>query len=69
MTTLHELAEDGQHSEILRKLEREIDVDVNEKDRFGRTALQWASEQGHVHTVEILLDMGADINERDNMGR
>ena len=44
-------------------------LDCNCQDRFGRTALQWAAEQGHVQTVEILLDMGANIHERDNMGR
>lgn len=29
--TLHELAERGDRSQILRKLEREMDVDINEK--------------------------------------
>ena len=32
-STLHELAERGQHSHILRKLEREIEVDLDEKVR------------------------------------
>lgn len=29
--TLHEFAERGDRSQILRKLEREMDVDINEK--------------------------------------
>ena len=39
------------------------------QDRFGRTPLQWASEKGHVQTVEALLDMGANLRECDNLGR
>ena len=33
----------------------------------GRAALIRASANGHVETVRLLLDRGADVNERDNM--
>lgn len=48
-----------------RKVERTLDIDVNQRDRFGRTALMWAAEQGHVAAIETLLDLGSDRTIRD----
>ena len=49
-----------------RKVERTLDIDVNLRDKFGRTALMWAAEQGHVAAIETLLDLGADRTIRDS---
>jgi len=43
-------------------------VDVDEKDRYGFTALIWASWNGHNELVKYLLANGANINEKDNDG-
>ncbi|KAK9835913.1 hypothetical protein WJX74_010869 [Apatococcus lobatus] len=64
--TLWELAELGMHKEIAWKVERTLDMDVNLRDKYGRTALMWAAEQGHVAVIETLLDLGADRTVRDS---
>ena len=33
----------------------------------GRTALMWASGRGHVECVKVLLDKGAQANQRDKV--
>ncbi|RYP12344.1 hypothetical protein DL765_007390 [Monosporascus sp. GIB2] len=42
---------------------------INSKDKFGRTPLHWASENGHDTVVKLLLESGADTNVEDDMGR
>jgi ankyrin repeat protein len=37
-------------------------TDIDESDEDGRTALIWASEYGHEKVMQILVDVGADIN-------
>ena len=44
-------------------------TDVNSQDPDNRTALMFASFDGHISTVELLLTRGADISLKDNIGR
>lgn len=44
-------------------------VDINNVDRWGKTALHRAAENGQFEQVRILLDRGALCNIRDNWGR
>lgn len=45
-------------------------VEPNAKDRFGRTALFWAAEEGHDAVIKLLLDTGkADPDSRDVYGQ
>ena len=39
-------------------------VDVDSKDEIGRTPLMWAAYKGHVEIIRLLLDHGADVNNR-----
>ena len=43
-------------------------LDVNARDRYGRTALMEAIYAGHTDAVETLLKLGADVNARDDNG-
>jgi len=63
---LHACAEEGKLTEqdILALKEKGIDIDEKSADR-GMTALMFAINWGHVETVELLLQHGADVNARD----
>lgn len=39
-----------------------LNVDLNELDELGQSALHWAVFRGDLETVEILLNAGADPN-------
>lgn len=47
----------------------EMGAEVNEQDENGRTALHWATEQGCIGAVEILLNHGADVTIADKDGK
>ena len=36
--------------------------DVNEKDRYGNSALMFASGEGHIEIVRLLIDNNADLD-------
>ena len=48
------------HQFLCRMVERTMDFDINQRDRYGRTALMWAAEMNHKETVETLIDLGSD---------
>ena len=43
-------------------------VNINEGDYDGRTALHVAACEGHLHIVEYLLRLGANVRARDRFG-
>lgn len=43
-------------------------INPSESDYDQRTALHLAASEGHVHIVEYLLRMGADIHAKDRFG-
>jgi ankyrin repeat protein len=50
------------------------DVEVNSKDRYGRTPLSWAAGNGHEAVIRLLLaraDVEADVevDSKDRDGR
>lgn len=67
LLSLHVASYRGHAAIIPGLLER--DVDVNERDRNGRTALHQAAMKDHVAVVKLLLQHGADINAADNKGQ
>ncbi len=41
-------------------------VNINERDRFGRTPLIYAALNGHEHIINMLLESHADIHAKDH---
>jgi hypothetical protein len=55
--------------ETVRRLVNEYDLDVNQSDQYGRTALHFAALRGHEGVARLLLELGADVNQSDQYGR
>ena len=51
-------------SEVAKAL-IEAGVDVNAKDRWGRTALHCAAVYNHLQIGRMLIDAGADVRAKD----
>ena len=41
---------------------------MNAQDKYGSTALKFASYWGHLSTVKLLIEEGANVNVQDNEG-
>jgi ankyrin repeat protein len=41
-----------------------LDAVTNADNLYGRTALHWAAEEGHLTTIDLLLRSGAEINTK-----
>eukprot|EP00879_Flechtneria_rotunda_P004851 GHRR01005125.1.p1 GENE.GHRR01005125.1~~GHRR01005125.1.p1 ORF type:complete len:196 (+),score=77.08 GHRR01005125.1:170-757(+) len=67
--TIHEAAERGDCSFIVKTIERTIDFDVNQQDKTGRTALHWAAECNQVEAAKTLIDYGCEVQKLECMGR
>jgi len=65
-TALHCAAESGNLVSISELLSTDLDVDI--RDRDGRTALHCATISGHFGAVQLLLDMGAQVNALTDQG-
>ena len=63
---LREYAAVGDTDKIMQLLNR--GVDVNTANRFGKSALMVATEEGNMETVVLLLSRGADVNGRTVAG-
>ena len=53
--------------ELVKKLIDE-GVDVNYQDKYGNTALIYASRQGNKEICNLLINYGADINIQNKLG-
>ncbi|KAL1842300.1 hypothetical protein VTJ49DRAFT_5581 [Mycothermus thermophilus] len=56
-------------TETLRSRDPAIRSQVNTGDMIGWTPLMYAARLGNKHHVRALLDAGADVNARNNIGR
>ena len=63
---LHQACMSGDHASIPRLCDG---VDVDSRDRRGRTGLLVASAAGHEKVVTALLGLGANVSSRDDRGR
>ena len=64
---LHIALQRGHDSIVQILLDRNMDID--ERDSNGRTALQLAAMHGHSKTIQLLLQRGARVDAPDAMGR
>ncbi|KAG6551405.1 hypothetical protein Mapa_007051 [Marchantia paleacea] len=63
--TVFDAAENGDNRAIT-KFSKVKNFDVDAKDRYGRTALIWAADCGHLHAIETLIRLSANIHATDN---
>jgi len=56
----------GIHNLVKEYLKQGLKIDEN--DSQGKTALHIAASNGHVRTVELLVDLGCSVELRDNTG-
>ena len=49
-------------------MKKVTNINLNILNYLGRTSLHYASENGHQPVVELLLDRGADIDQKDKYG-
>ena len=76
MSTLHEASRDGDMERVKQLLDGDgrayrragVDERLDEKDEGGRTALVWASMEGHAKVVKLLLDKGVSTDGKDMFG-
>ncbi|XP_072713078.1 ankyrin repeat domain-containing protein 16 isoform X2 [Ciconia boyciana] len=66
---LHRAAVTAQ-DEAIQFLVSELGVDVNERvTTLQLTALHYAAKEGHAHTIQTLLSLGADVHAKDGKSR
>jgi ankyrin repeat protein len=56
----------GKHRRVISSLK--TGANVNAHDTHGRTALHWASQEGHTTTVKLLIKHGARVDLLDGRG-
>lgn len=63
-----EMADERKYSYIWKQQLEWFDIDA--KDKFGRTLLSWAAENGNENVVKLLVEFGkANVNKRDSDDR
>ncbi len=62
---LHLASEKGCAAIVLSLIKHGVDVDI--KDKRGNTALQYAATYGHIETIQVLLERGANIDVTCNI--
>lgn len=71
MSTDYEIfnaAERNDSKALKRLLDSGLDPNVRDYDR-GATPLHLAANKGHIETIELLIDAGADVNATNKRGR
>ncbi|XP_074662787.1 protein phosphatase 1 regulatory subunit 27-like [Tubulanus polymorphus] len=65
---LHAVVQEGDIMELLRILESGTDININQKNHVGLTALHQGVLANNLDAVKILLCYGADVNMQDIHG-
>jgi len=64
-TELHKAVAANDVTKVKKILNKGVDIDV--KDKLGRTPLHYAAIKGYVEVANLLLDNGANINATDRL--
>lgn len=67
-TALHRSTIDYETFEAFMRFDKHDNLNVNVQDRFGSTPLHWAIWYHEVLVVKKLLEFGASLSIKDNMG-
>eukprot|EP00959_Pyramimonas_sp_CCMP1952_P090066 1885605-Pyramimonas_sp.AAC.1 len=59
LNTVFDMAEHGDWEALSRMARKSRHFDIEAKDKYGRTALMWACDKGHLEAVETCLRLGA----------
>ena len=67
---IHDAAKTGDLAGVQAELDKGVDVDVDDSSwgSWGETPLQLAARYSHNEIVELLIDNGADVNAKDEIG-
>ena len=57
------------HPKLARKLVAEHPEVLNLRTGLGETALHYLAVENYANAVQLLVDLGADINVRNNFGK
>eukprot|EP00051_Salpingoeca_urceolata_P023242 m.391468 g.391468 ORF g.391468 m.391468 type:complete len:1015 (-) comp20081_c0_seq1:111-3155(-) len=66
--TLLHLAAGQQHGKMCRAIVKVSNLDINQGDHAGRTAVAAASFVGAASTLATLIDLGANVDKQDSEG-
>ena len=61
-------ADQGNIEAVKKKLDAGVDIHMLDK-KYGFAPLHYAADGGHKEIVELLLAEGADVNQRDKIGK
>ena len=61
-------AKTGKTKNIEKLLKKNIDINVKDTNGMKNTALIYAADLGFKDTVKVLIDSGADVNIRNEVG-
>ena len=66
--SIHFAARKGNIEAVKKHLDAGVDIHVLDK-KYGFAPLHYAADGGHKEIVELLLAKGADVNQRDKIGK
>ncbi|TSA46294.1 MAG: ankyrin repeat domain-containing protein [Deltaproteobacteria bacterium] len=69
MTPLIKASKDGDVQQIRSLLSQSINVNERTQGKYPTSAIHWASYSGSIDAVSLLLESGANVNDRDYCGQ
>lgn len=64
---MHRAAMEGAKSLVVLLLKHSSNININVRNKNGKTALNWAAEKGNREVAEILINSGADVRAPESL--